>query len=320
MDGYESDSFIPQVGELAAEIEHGTEDCQMTKLTKTMEAASLFLTPEQQDCVTLKAGGKSFTFKKDILTHHSEYFATCFKNKNFVESQTLTVEFDDVDPNLLGIYLHFAYIQAATNIVKFDPGMMDEPKRLKPMIRLFDLADRFMNVKMTALLGPAITSIAMDHPITNSDGKMTPEMRAWSINNYKEAFEALDKGNQAHDYMRESIVASYCHCIPLNYFGDDLHYLTDNPEFVKKIMVRLAEFYEKSKHRPRCAWGDSSRSVEMELPSHWNTAAGYGGWNETRLSGGNWQHWMPLEVALGFDDPFDIDRQSQGSSDYSHES
>ncbi|KAI8231092.1 hypothetical protein K4K57_006346 [Colletotrichum sp. SAR 10_99] len=316
----ESDSFDPSAWIAASRVGDGTEDCQMTKLANKMSAASLFLMPEEHDSVTLKAGGKSFTFKKSILTHHSEYFATCFRNKNFVESQTLTVEFDDVDPNLLGIYLHLAYIQAATNIVEFDPGMMEEPKRLKPMIELFDLADRFMNTKMTALLGPAITYIAMHHPVRNSDGKMTPAMKAWSINNYKEAFEALDKGSQAHDYMRASIVTSYCYCVPLNNFNDDLHHLNDNPEFVNKITVRLAEFYEKSKNRSRTAWGNSFTLVEAEFPSHWNTVGEAGDWADAKLSEGIWQDWMPLKVALGFDDPFDIDRQSQGSSDYSHES
>ncbi|KAF4822690.1 hypothetical protein CGCSCA5_v002501 [Colletotrichum siamense] len=315
----ESDSFDPSAWIAASKVGDGTEDCQMTKLANKMSAASLFLTPEEHDSVNLKAGGKSFTFKKSILTHHSEYFATCFKNKNFVEGQTLTVEFDDVDPNLLGIYLHLAYIQAATNIVEFDPGMMDEPKRLKPMIELFDLADRFMNMKMTALLGPAITYIAMHHPVINGDGKMTPAMKAWSINNYKEAFEALDKGSQAHDYMRASIVASYCYCVPLNNFSDDVRHLNDNPEFVSKIMVRLAEFYEKSKHR-RNSWGHSFSLVEKEPPSDWYTVGEFGDWADVKLSEGTWRYWMPSEVFLSSDGPLAIGRQSEGSSDYSHES
>ncbi|KAI8262400.1 hypothetical protein K4K56_005877 [Colletotrichum sp. SAR 10_98] len=196
---------------IAAKDEGDTQDCQMTKLAGKMSVASLFLAPEQEDCVTLKAGGKTINFKNSILIKDSEYFATCFKNKNFIEGKTLTVEFDDIDPDLLGIYLHLASMLAIKNSVKFDPGLMKEPKRLKPMVDLYEIADRFMNPRMTSLVGFSILELAKDHPINTSPRNMTDQERSWAMRNYKEAFEAIDYGEYARDYLREKLVAAYCH-------------------------------------------------------------------------------------------------------------
>ncbi|KAI8167717.1 hypothetical protein KHU50_006438 [Colletotrichum sp. SAR 10_65] len=213
---------------------------EMEKLSEKMTMTSLFSSPEHEDCVTLKAGGKSFTSKKSILIKNSEYFATCFKNKNFVEGKTMTVEFDDIDPELLAIYLHLATMQAIKVTVQFDPALMEEPKRLKPMVDLYEVADRFMNSKMAGLLGRAILEMAMDHPVYRYPRDMTDRERSWCIENYKEAFEALGDGDEARRYMREVLAAAYCRWIPLGNFRRDISPLWDAPDFSRELMICFA--------------------------------------------------------------------------------
>ncbi|KAH0431647.1 hypothetical protein CcaCcLH18_06951 [Colletotrichum camelliae] len=280
----ESDSFEPQVGELAAEIEYDSEDCQMTKLAEKMSAASLFLTPEQQDCVTLKAGGKSFTFKKSILVKDSEYFATCFKNENFIEGKTLTVEFDDIDPDLLGVYLHLASMQAIKNSVKFDPGWMKEPKRLKPMVDLYEIADRFINPKMTGLVGCAILEMAKDHPINKFPHNMTDQERSWAMKNYKEAFEAINYGDHAREYVREKLVAAYGRWVPLGNFKHDLVALEDAPEFVRALTIYFASLLADD----ISVWDSPSMKLPpWNWPTVWDVTAGV-------LNTGDWTQWRPF--------------------------
>ncbi|KAF5494838.1 hypothetical protein CGCS363_v009874 [Colletotrichum siamense] len=235
------ESSSNQNEKIAAKDEGDTQDCQMTKLADKMSIASLFLAPEQEDCVTLKAGGKTFIFKKSILIKDSEYFATCFKNENFVEGKTLTVEFDDIDPDLLGIYLHLAFMLAIKNSVKFDPGLMKEPKRLKPMVDLYEIADRFMNPKMTGLVGFSILEMAEEHPINKFPRNMTDQERSWTMKNYKEAFEALNYGDDDRDYVREKLVAAYCHWVPLENFRHDLAALEDAPESNVRIAFSMQQ-------------------------------------------------------------------------------
>lgn len=152
----------------------------------------------------------------------------------------MTVEFDDIDPDLLSIYLHLAFMQAIKNSVKFDPGLMKEPKRLKPMVDLYEIADRFMNTKMTKLVGCSILEIAMDHPIKNVTYDMTALERSWSIKNYKDAFETLDYRDHAREYMRAKLVAAYCRWVPLGNFRDDLVVLENSPDFVRELTICFA--------------------------------------------------------------------------------
>ncbi|KAF3800961.1 hypothetical protein GCG54_00010235 [Colletotrichum gloeosporioides] len=288
MDGCDSDSRIPQAWEPTANADYGTEDCQMTELAEKMSIASLFVAPEQEDCVTLKAGGKTFNFKKSILIKDSEYFATCFKNENFIEGKTLTVEFDDIDPDLLSIYLHLAFMQAIKDSVKFDPGLMKEPKRLKPMVDLYEIADRFMNAKMTRLVGCSILEMAKDHPIKNVAYDMTAQERSWSIKNYKEAFETLDYGDHAREYMRAKLVAAYCRWVPLGNFRDDLVMLEDSPEFVRELTICFASLltdvdtsWTSQRERVRTTYPPGN------CPKSWDVDAGV-------LDMGDWTKWRPF--------------------------
>ncbi|KAJ0329720.1 hypothetical protein COL922a_012723 [Colletotrichum nupharicola] len=273
---------------IAAKAEDDTEDCPMTKLADEMSIASLFLAPEQEDCVTLKAGGKTFTFKKSILIKDSEYFAACFKNENFIEGKTLTVEFDDIDPDLLGIYLHLASMHAIKKFVKFDPGLMKEPKRLKPMVDLYEIADRFMNTKMTKLVGCSILEIAMDHPIKNVTYDMTAQERSWSIKNYKDAFEALDYGDHAREYMRAKLVAAYCRWVPLGNFRDDLVVLENSPDFVRELKICFASLLTDVD----TSWTSQRERVRAKYPpgncsKSWDVDNGV-------LDMGDWIKWRPF--------------------------
>ncbi|KAK2779743.1 hypothetical protein CKAH01_03091 [Colletotrichum kahawae] len=282
------ESSSTQNEEIVAKAEGDTQDCQLTKLAEKMNIASLFLAPEKEDYVTLKAGGKTFAFKKSILIKDSKYFATCFKNENFIEGKTLTVEFDDIDPDLLGIYLHLASMQAIKDSVKFDPGLMKEPKRLKPMVYLYEIADRFMNAKMTGLVGCSILEMALDHPINKSPLIMTDEERSWAMKNYKEAFEAINSGGHAREFMREKLVAAYCHWVLLGNFRYDLVALEDAPEFVRELTISFASLladqnseWATSRERLRGGWSPWS------WPNAWNV-------NTVVLDTGNWTHWRPF--------------------------
>ncbi|KAF4877611.1 hypothetical protein CGCSCA1_v003130 [Colletotrichum siamense] len=279
------ESSSNQNEEIAAKDEDDTQDCQMTKLADKMSVASLFLAPEQEDCVTLKSGEKTFIFKKSILIKDSEYFATCFKNENFIEGKTLTVEFDDIDPDLLGIYLHLASMQAIKDFVKFDPGLMKEPKRLKPMVDLYEIADRFMNLKMTGLVGSSILEMATNHPINKFPHQMTDQERSWAMNNYKEAFEALNYGDDAREYMREKLVAAYCHWVPLRNFRHDLIALEDAPEFVRELTI----FFSKLLAEENSEWPPPS---DRPCP-HWLWPSAWGLGNGV-LDTDDWTQWRPF--------------------------
>ncbi|KAK1848804.1 hypothetical protein CCHR01_08569 [Colletotrichum chrysophilum] len=263
---------------IAAKAEDDTEDCPMTKLADEMSIASLFLAP------------LTFTFKKSILIKDSEYFAACFKNENFIEGKTLIVEFDDIDPDLLGIYLHLASMHAIKKFVKFDPGLMKEPKRLKPMVDLYKIADRFMNTKMTKLVGCSILEIAMDHPIKNVTYDMTAQERSWSIKNYKDAFEALDYGDHAREYMRAKLVAAYCRWVPLGNFRDDLVVLENSPDFVRELTICFASLLTDVD----TSWTSQRERVRAKYPpgncsKSWDMDNGV-------LDMGDWIKWRPFPL------------------------
>ncbi|KAK6213709.1 hypothetical protein QIS74_09711 [Colletotrichum tabaci] len=124
-----------------------------------------FLMPEPDTFVTLKCGGVSFSFRKSILVKDSEYFRTCLENTAFTEAHTSTIAFDDVDPELLGIYLHTVYLRAAGKQIDIKSivfrGNVTAPQRgLAAMVRLYQMADRFLNHSLLLELSVGIIDFA----------------------------------------------------------------------------------------------------------------------------------------------------------------
>ena len=93
-----------------------------------------------QTVITVVVGAEdakeSFIIHKDIICHHSSYFAKAF-NGNHVESKTQTMSFPDVHSDTFGLLVEWFYTQ------KIDIDPQDRDTNLLLLAQLWTLAHRF---------------------------------------------------------------------------------------------------------------------------------------------------------------------------------
>ncbi|KAL2066895.1 hypothetical protein VTL71DRAFT_1319 [Oculimacula yallundae] len=77
-----------------------------------------------------------FIIHKNFVYHHSPFFSAAF-NGRFVEGQTQTMNFDDIDPTLFGYFVHWLYTQK----LESDFGVEITAEKL---VKLWILAERFI--------------------------------------------------------------------------------------------------------------------------------------------------------------------------------
>lgn len=100
-------------------------------------------------------GGQSFSFHKDVLIENSLYFEKAL-NGNFIESQTQSIDLDDIDAETFGLYASLVYPAAAINrsLSLSDVWTTGKTTKFpwKDILRLWQLADRFLNQKIMLIV------------------------------------------------------------------------------------------------------------------------------------------------------------------------
>ncbi|KAF9871410.1 hypothetical protein CkaCkLH20_11057 [Colletotrichum karsti] len=209
-----------------------------------VSAAWLFLAPEPSDLVTLNCGGKTFRFNKAMLTKNSEYFRACLTNASFTEGQTSTIDFDDdIDPEHLGIYLHLVYSKATGFEVHLASLQnLSEPRDLRALVKVYQLADRFLNEDLRLDMANLILNTADKLAHKDAGGLlMTEEKRIWWLKNFKNGFEALDKHNPDQIRLRCDLAAAFARGFPSEHLRPIVYLIEDNQEFLRELFLAMAE-------------------------------------------------------------------------------
>ncbi|GKT40373.1 uncharacterized protein ColSpa_00554 [Colletotrichum spaethianum] len=238
------------------------------------DPAWLFLMPNPEELVTLKCGDKSFSFRKSILVKDSDYFTVCLANTAFIEASTSTIEFEDIEPELLGFYLHMVYSKAtgrqidAMSVLFRGDNFIAIRGGLATMVKLYQMADRFSNKPLLADLGSTIMHFAehgtcptQSPPVepsqlspgqshTNTEHTNNPETLAgiiWWSKTYKEAYVALNKNKSDQNDMRTRLVEMFCRKVPPEKAIAISSLLSEDQDFIEAVFDHLA--HEASNHK-----------------------------------------------------------------------
>ncbi|KAJ3954203.1 hypothetical protein N0V92_009316 [Colletotrichum tropicale] len=197
-----------------------------------------FLEPNPQTSVTIQCGGKSFLFNKAILTQHSEYFAACLNNTTFIESQTSTITFDDIEPEHLDVYLHFLYCMSVDkDLLQASIKAVSKRKALAFLVKTWQISDRFLSRSLCSELERRILKLGPDQK-PNMDCK-TEERRVWWLNNLKGAFEAWDNNVANQVDIRDRMVLRFVEEFPLKHFRSTLTLIGPNSEFMCELLKAM---------------------------------------------------------------------------------
>ncbi|GJC83113.1 hypothetical protein ColLi_05951 [Colletotrichum liriopes] len=227
-----------------------------------IDPAWLFLLPNPEELVTLKCGEKSFSFRKSILIKDSEYFTTCLANTAFVEARTLTIEFQDIEPELLGFYLHMVYSKAtgkeidATSVLFGSDTVTSLRGGLATMVKLYQMADRFLNKPLLADLESAIIHFA-EHgscpvqafPVRPE--KLSPDQShmnnptmlaelVWWTKTYRDAYAALERNKTDQDGMRTRLVDIFCRKVPAEVVVAITPIISESRDFIQAVLSYVA--------------------------------------------------------------------------------
>ncbi|TQN66786.1 hypothetical protein CSHISOI_08658 [Colletotrichum shisoi] len=233
--------------------------------------AWFFLAPEPKELVNLKCGDKSFSFRKSILVKDSEYFRACLTNPAFVEARTSTIVFDDIEPELFGFYLHMVYLRAAGKRIDTAPILFKDDSLTAPgsglaaVVKLYQMADRFLNASLLAELGNEIFYFAehgscsaelpepraLQKPFANPDQPRrkehrtmnpdTPVGRIWWTTVLRNAYDVLDKDRADQNFMKPRLVEILCDKVPIEHAFDIVPDLAKSEEFLSAVSSCLAK-------------------------------------------------------------------------------
>lgn len=202
---------------------------------------------DPQELVTLKAGVKSFSFRKSILVKNSEYFAACLNSTAFVEGRTSTIEFDDIEPEYLGFYLHITYCREMNGDINELPLIYGGLRttldgRLVTLVRLYQLADRFINKSLVDILSRSIIDFHTSYGVNkrNLSDVKTPTRLIWWAKTYKNAFGALEKHIPDQQTMRIKLTDIFCDKIPLSKVGSIIDIVAKDQEFMQAVLLAVS--------------------------------------------------------------------------------
>lgn len=197
------------------------------------------------DICEMKAGGESFKVSKAVLCKHSEYFETCF-NGEFSEARKGIVQFEDVDPKYLALYVGLCY-SFSTLVPHAPPPFSETPEAtapetpLKDYVEVYKLCDRFLSVKMADYMIKCIDkSIGDGHRalfrVTTDDAIQKMLMR-----DFADGYEALDDRHARQVELAAVMVRYFCDGVRYTAwreFGDEVK---DRPRFVAHVSRMFAD-------------------------------------------------------------------------------
>ncbi|KAJ0160172.1 hypothetical protein CTA2_8424 [Colletotrichum tanaceti] len=263
--------MIPQSTSSAMKnIKGGPQGSHGTAASKEGPAQS-FPAPQPEKLVKLKCGDQSFSFRKSILVKDSDYFMVCLTNSAFVEARTSTIVFDDIEPEIFGFYLHMVYLKAAgkridTASILFQDDSPTAPGRgLAAVVKLYQLADRFLNKALLAELGNDIVHFAEhgscsaelpgprapQNPLANPGQPRKEEYRKmntktsagmiWWTKVLKNAYDVLDENRADQDFIKTRLVEILCDKVPTEHTSIIVPVLSESNEFLSAFLLCLAK-------------------------------------------------------------------------------
>ncbi|KAF5494835.1 hypothetical protein CGCS363_v009871 [Colletotrichum siamense] len=194
---------------------------------------------EEKPMVMIKCGKvgqtRTFTILKPILIKHSKFFDKCLRNP-CKESESLTIEFPEVRPSIMMLYLTLATRQALINPNSENKKPLVEPNDFKlptgisSHIQFYQLCDYLQNHE----LATSVQKMILDYlnlPEDLDDETEAPAM--FSI--YGRSFDLLEPGHIVQAKIRRALVKSFCLFVNVSMYFKRCSDMQNHPDFLMEI-------------------------------------------------------------------------------------
>lgn len=161
-------------------------------------------------------GGVKFFVHKTVLTQNSAYFEKAL-NGTFLESNKQSIDLDDIDAEDFGRYVNVIYQTVLTqNVTLVD---VNDPFRpcsvvLPKLLRIWQLADRFLDSKMKAIAETSIHSQFELLTIRGWDNIEEGYRPASMSSRFKRLQSAFDLCRQENIPYHDHVVTGLANCPP----------------------------------------------------------------------------------------------------------
>ncbi|KAF9767683.1 hypothetical protein IL306_015107 [Fusarium sp. DS 682] len=214
-----------------------TPDEQSTSILTDFRTSWLLKSDEQ--LVDLKVKGDTLQVAKHVLTKNSEYFEGCL-NGRFAEAKKGVVEFDDIEPRYLALYIGLAYSHSSI-VPHSHPRPSQSPEAtpiMTPMrdyVEVYKLCDRFISPTMGEFIVRCIdVAIGNGHRAlyrTEADqGTQKLYMR-----DFADGYEALNMEHSGQAEMGDRMVTYFCEGVSYKAWIETMEELRDRPKFVGHV-------------------------------------------------------------------------------------
>ncbi|KAF4344121.1 hypothetical protein FBEOM_1910 [Fusarium beomiforme] len=219
-----------------------TPDEQSTGILTDNRTSWLVKSDEQ--LVELKVKGETFQVAKHVLTKNSDYFEGCL-NGRFAEAKKGAVEFDDIEPRYLALYIGLAYSHSSIaphSLPRFaqNPEATPIVTPMRDYVEVYKLCDRFISPTMGEFIARCIdVAIGNGHRAlyrTEADqGTQKLFMR-----DFADGYEALNMQDSNLVEMGDRMIAYFCEGVSYKAWVETMEDLHDRPKFLNHVSRSFA--------------------------------------------------------------------------------
>lgn len=194
--------------------------------------------------ITVK-GGETFTFHKDVLTKDSPYFDKAL-NGSFAESQTQSINLDDIEPECFGLYAGLVYPTTLVNVPVTLRQVWTRRSTYRfswtTLLRVWQLADRFLNRKILDMakteLDLRFQELSVDRWLSRYQSQDWGYVKSY-VSGLDTAFRICEDGGLP---FRQEFVTGLSNCPP-QVFAEYVESLSDDfkTAAIKEFALRHAD-------------------------------------------------------------------------------
>lgn len=175
--------------------------------------------PSRSDLQTVEIRVKNGTRNESLLVHRhvltntSEYFDRCLKEP-WSESKGL-ITFDDIEPQFLALYIGVAYAHSSMVSMTAPPCSADPQAtgvrtRLKDLVEVYKLCDRFISPVLTDYIAKCINVAMLDGHRALYRSQADQKLQLCHITDFADGYEALELRHLKQKAIGDVMIKVFC--------------------------------------------------------------------------------------------------------------
>ena len=190
-----------------------------------------------------------------VLCKHSEYFDTCL-NSEFSEARKGIIQFDDIDPKYLALYIGVCYtystlVTPAAPAFATNPELSAPATPMKDYVEVYKLCDRFLSSSIAVDIVKSIEKCIGDGHRALFRSAHDRSLQKRLMRDFADGYEALNLEHAKQSDMAKTLITYFSDGVDYMAWVEDSEELKYRPRFVAEVSRAFAAKLQILKPRKR---------------------------------------------------------------------